>query len=322
MLEFALPFVDGLLVKLTDAQVDEKILSLFSRMQYATAIAYGAVSGYLLSTSAEFSTVFLAVAIGVLLGKKIDRPAHQYAFATLFATIAVFGVKAPNLPLLALFVIMGAADEYASDFAESRKGLNKAVAWFFSRRFLLDLAALGVSLATGNYAYFFAIFSFDIGYQLVSWFASKNLPPLEVRGHQLLIDLYDASPSKLDDLDYVYKFLDALPPKISMTKIMPPYVFRFSPKAREKNRERGVSGVVLIAESHISIHTYPEKHLAKVDVYSCKDFDAGQVAQIVAKAFSAHRVETQLVKRGIEHLSDLDAARKVLVGERKSFSRK
>ncbi len=289
-------------------------------MQYVTAVAYGALSGYLLSASAEFSTVFLAVAIGVLLGKKIDKPSHQYAFAAIFASIALFGVKAPNLTLLALFVAFGALDEFASDYADSHEKLNKALRWFFSRRILLDLAALGVSFALGNYAYFFAIISFDVGYQLMSWIASKHVLPIEERGHQLLIDLYDASSSKLDGLDYVYKFLDGLPAKIGMTKIMPPYVFRFSPKLREKNRERGISGVVLIAESHVSIHTYPEKHLAKVDVYSCKSFNATEVAGIVAKAFGAHKVETRLVQRGIEHLPDLNAARKVLVGERKGFS--
>ncbi len=319
--EFVLSFANGLLVKLTDAQVDEKIFSLFSKMQYATAISYGVISGYLLSASPEFATVFLAVAIGVLLGKKIDKPAHQYAFAALFGAIATLaalgnGIKAPNLPLLALFVAAGAFDEFASDFADARQNLNKAIKWFFSKRLILDLAALGVSLATGQWAYFFAIISFDAGYQLMGALASRHAPPFEVRGHQLLLDLYDASVQKLDDLDYIYQFLDELPAKIGMTKIMPPYVFRFAPKAPGKKRERGISGVVLIAESHISIHTYPEKHLAKVDVYSCKDFDSAKIAGIIAKKFNAHKVETQLVQRGIEHLSDAESARKILVGER------
>ena len=48
------------------------------------------------------------------------------------------------------------------------------------------------------------------------------------------------------------------------SKIMPPYVFRYHGEVPE---DWGVSGVVLIAESHISIHTFPDKGYLSLDIF-------------------------------------------------------
>jgi S-adenosylmethionine decarboxylase proenzyme len=57
------------------------------------------------------------------------------------------------------------------------------------------------------------------------------------------------------------------------------YVHRFSPY--------GISGVALIAEAHITIHTWPEYSFAAVDIYSSKDgADIGRVAEVITGAFS------------------------------------
>ena len=89
-------------------------------------------------------------------------------------------------------------------------------------------------------------------------------------GPHLMLDCYGCPREKLGDMDLIFNTLDTFPPKIGMNKIMPPYVFKYVGKVPE---DWGISGVVLIAESHISIHTFPDKDHAFIDIFSCKDFD-------------------------------------------------
>jgi S-adenosylmethionine decarboxylase len=63
----------------------------------------------------------------------------------------------------------------------------------------------------------------------------------------------------------------------------------------------GVSGVVVIQESHLSIHTWPESGYAAVDFYTCGDHtDPWRACEYAAKKFGAKTMLTTEVKRGIE----------------------
>ena len=114
-------------------------------------------------------------------------------------------------------------------------------------------------------------------------------------GPHLTMDMYGCEKSKLSSVQKVSKFLDGLPAKIGMTKIIPPYVFEYH---GVKPEDWGVSGVVLIAESHIAIHTYPEKGYATFDAFSCKEFDAELVKKIVLETFGAQTYEQKSFERG------------------------
>jgi len=66
----------------------------------------------------------------------------------------------------------------------------------------------------------------------------------------------------------------------------------------------GVSGVLLIAESHLSIHTWPADGKATLDVYTCGDtFDANNAADRLVIALEATKERRVLVPRGFEHRS-------------------
>lgn len=61
----------------------------------------------------------------------------------------------------------------------------------------------------------------------------------------------------------------------------------------------GVSGVVVISESHLAIHTWPEHHYAAVDFFSCDDdLDLELARDHLAEAFEAERVEHEEHERG------------------------
>jgi len=74
----------------------------------------------------------------------------------------------------------------------------------------------------------------------------------------LVIDGYGGDIDKMWDEDLVRDFLYEYPDSLDMTRITEPKVLRYD---APKNEDSGVSGFVIIAESHISIHTFPRKDL-------------------------------------------------------------
>lgn len=89
-------------------------------------------------------------------------------------------------------------------------------------------------------------------------------------GPHLTLDLYLCNKKRLLDLDFIYKILDELPDLIGMHKISPPQVMiqHANPDTFDKG---GISGFVLIAESHISVHTFVAQEYVSIDIFSCKD---------------------------------------------------
>ena len=106
---------------------------------------------------------------------------------------------------------------------------------------------------------------------------------------------------KLQDLPALYELLDTLPGRINMTKIMPPIVTRY---VGVTPADWGISGFVMIAESHISVHTFPEKGEVAIDVFSCKEFDPAKTCQLLSEAFGLTEVETCVLRRGLEYGND------------------
>ncbi|MEK6974300.1 MAG: S-adenosylmethionine decarboxylase [Nanoarchaeota archaeon] len=134
-------------------------------------------------------------------------------------------------------------------------------------------------------------------------------------GPHLMLDGYGAERKKLEDLNLIYRALDELPSEIGMTKIMPPYVFRYS---GVKPEDWGLSGFVLIAESHISIHTFPEKRFLSVDIFSCKNFDTDFAQQYVRKLFNVGKFESIVLDRGTEFPKDIRATADIIRRARKA----
>ena len=79
-------------------------------------------------------------------------------------------------------------------------------------------------------------------------------------GRHLLVELQDCNRELLDDLGFIREAMIQAAVDCGAT-VLGESFHRFSPQ--------GVSGVVVIAESHLSIHTWPEHGYAAVDVFTC-----------------------------------------------------
>ena len=128
--------------------------------------------------------------------------------------------------------------------------------------------------------------------------------PTEGARVHLVVDGYNADPVKLNDPDLVRRFLDEYPDKLGMTKMIEPQVYTYRGQVSE---DWGLSGFVLIAESHISVHTFPDRGYVNIDVFSCKEFDPEASLQDVKEAFALTDVKVWTMERGIEYSSPRQA---------------
>ncbi|MBM3941446.1 MAG: S-adenosylmethionine decarboxylase proenzyme [SAR202 cluster bacterium] len=115
----------------------------------------------------------------------------------------------------------------------------------------------------------------------------------------LVIDGYGGNAAKMWDPELVRSFLIEYPDKLGMTRITEPKVLEY---LGPKEEDAGVSGFVIIAESHISIHTFPHRNYVNIDIFSCKAFDTDRALADAKALFDLSDVKTWLLPRGLEWL--------------------
>jgi S-adenosylmethionine decarboxylase len=116
-------------------------------------------------------------------------------------------------------------------------------------------------------------------------FAERN--GVRCAGVHLIIDLHGAQG--LDDIDLIERTLRRCVTAARAT-LLHIHLHHFHPN--------GVSGVAVLAESHISIHTWPDAGYAALDVFMCGKAEPDACVPILREAFSARRVAVNELLRG------------------------
>lgn len=109
-------------------------------------------------------------------------------------------------------------------------------------------------------------------------------------GVHLLADLYDIAPEKLTDAGAIETLLRSSALACGAT-ILHSHFHAFG-------AGQGVTGVVLLAESHISIHTWPESGFAAADIFMCGEANPRQALDLIQRALAAQRCVVQTMARG------------------------
>ncbi|QAS54701.1 S-adenosylmethionine decarboxylase proenzyme [Halobacillus litoralis] len=114
---------------------------------------------------------------------------------------------------------------------------------------------------------------------------------MDTMGRHVIAELWDCNESKLNDMSYIEQvFVDAA--LKAGAEVREVAFHKFAP--------HGVSGVVIISESHLTIHSFPEHGYASIDVYTCGDrIDPNVAAQYIVDALEAGKNETVEVPRGM-----------------------
>jgi len=109
-------------------------------------------------------------------------------------------------------------------------------------------------------------------------------------GIHYLAEFFDCDRARIDDAAYIEQIMiDAT--KLSGATMIRPLFHQFSPQ--------GVSGVIVIAESHFAIHTWPEHGYTAVDLFSCSDFDYRAALNHIRTTIGARYHTIARVRRGI-----------------------
>src|SRR5271156_5114959 len=116
-------------------------------------------------------------------------------------------------------------------------------------------------------------------------FAVRN--GVRCAGVHLIVDLHGAK--RLNDIEHIEATLRRCVEAAKAT-LLHIHLHHFQPS--------GVSGVAVLAESHISIHTWPEMGYAALDVFMCGSADPDKCIPVLREAFSAERVGVDEILRG------------------------
>jgi len=151
-------------------------------------------------------------------------------------------------------------------------------------------------------------------------------------GVHLMIDAVVDDELSLARPEHGINCIESIIEKIDMTMILPPVTVKFPHAVSEMNRviesleeeglgqsktandlrkhlkqraeeSYGYSTFAMIAESHLSIHTFPELKYLSFDCYSCKSFDVDAVISEIQNHFNITKLEKQVASRRIPDVS-------------------
>ncbi len=115
--------------------------------------------------------------------------------------------------------------------------------------------------------------------------------PVHTLGRHLIAEYYGCDPVALDDVDGVRALMVAAAGAVGAT-VLHVTAHRYAPQ--------GVTATVVIAESHLSIHTWPEHGYAAVDIFTCGGLDPRPGFAVVRDALGARQARVQVLLRGID----------------------
>ena len=111
----------------------------------------------------------------------------------------------------------------------------------------------------------------------------------------LMLELYHCDRELLSDESLIRRVLDEYPGRVDMEKVSPVHLYDIE---TSNPLDAGLSGFVVIAQSHISIHAWPEYGEVDIDICSCKEFSQEDAIAFAKEMFKTDDVETHFVVRG------------------------
>jgi S-adenosylmethionine decarboxylase len=136
-------------------------------------------------------------------------------------------------------------------------------------------------------------------------------------GPHLTLDMYNCDKDAVVSQELIFKVLDELPGYIGMHKITNPQIIPYSGNGSANSFDKGgISAFVLIAESHITIHTFKAQRHVFIDIFSCKDFDVDKAVDYLTLVFKPKKVEKNLFMRGRHFSKDLGKTEMVVRKQR------
>lgn len=128
---------------------------------------------------------------------------------------------------------------------------------------------------------------------------------MKILGRHLIVELAECDRNIINDQDLLRQHMEEAVRRSGAT-IVESVFHRYNPQ--------GVSGLVIIAESHVSLHSWPEYGYAAVDFFTCGTVDPTVACAYLQQALRAGQVQVREIKRGIPSELDETIAHKSSAG--------
>jgi S-adenosylmethionine decarboxylase len=134
----------------------------------------------------------------------------------------------------------------------------------------------------------------------------RSIVMMGIIGRHLTIDMYGCSFDNLNNLEFIKEAMFTAISESDMTLLNFTY-HKFEPQ--------GLTALALLAESHMSVHTYPEKGYAAIDVFTCGDTSRpDHAAKVLRRFLKPEKIKITNIKRGdFGSISDMKPKIKVTV---------
>src|SRR4051794_4936421 len=109
-------------------------------------------------------------------------------------------------------------------------------------------------------------------------------------GRHLLIDFHDVAAGRLDDAELLSHLLGEAARRGGLTPLGPPVLHQFE--------GGGLTGYLLLSESHIAVHTYPELGFAAIDIFACGSGDPHAALDVFRTELAPGRERVTTATRG------------------------
>lgn len=146
----------------------------------------------------------------------------------------------------------------------------------------------------------------------------KKIPSEIKSGTHIVIKCYECPLEKIQEVSLIHKFLEDLAGKMGLAAIMPPYVF----KCEEQDiGSCGISGMVLLNNAHITVHTFPSTQGCFVDIFSAAGlgFESGPLISFILDSFTPASHELELSDQGQDIPSSIRGSAEILSKNRQNI---
>lgn len=110
----------------------------------------------------------------------------------------------------------------------------------------------------------------------------------------LILNLYACDETAINNEEYISSLIIDLSSLINMNIISGPHILSYGDPS---SKDHGVTGFAIIAESHISVHTFTLGRCAYFDIFSCKGFDIEKAILFISARLKSKRFSKQLIHR-------------------------
>jgi S-adenosylmethionine decarboxylase len=110
----------------------------------------------------------------------------------------------------------------------------------------------------------------------------------------LMLEVYNCNRTLLEDRALLQRVLDEYPGRVNMEKVSPVHLYDIE---TPNPLDAGMSGFVIIAQSHVSLHAWPEYNEVDIDICSCQEFSQEDAIAFAKEMFQSDDVEVHYVVR-------------------------